>query len=395
MIVSYPVAGQGSEPVRVELPGRAWSPEEISAEVLKKLKADVERSLGEAVTRAVITVPAYFNDAQRNATKEAGRLAGFEVERIVNEPTAAALAYGLDRLKEKSKIAVYDLGGGTFDISILELNEGVFQVLATNGNTRLGGDDIDAALTDELARRLAARPEDARRRARCSRACTRRPSRRRSGFRPRPRRASKFPSRRASRVFPPSSRASSWKCWRGPSCRKRTGNCLRSLSDAKLKPADLDDVILVGGQTRMPMVRALVQEIFGARAEHQRESRRGRRARRDHPGRHSRGRRAEHGAARRHAAFARHRDLRRPDERDHPAQHHHPDQGGRAFHHGGRQPEIDEDPGAAGRARTGARQLVARHSSISNSRPRRRACRASACNSRSMRTASSASSRAT
>ena len=156
MIVGYPIAGKGNEPVRVELPGRAWSPEEISAEVLKKLKADVERSLGEPVTRAVITVPAYFNDAQRNATKEAGRLAGFEVERIVNEPTAAALAYGLDRLKQKSKIAVYDLGGGTFDISILELNEGVFQVLSTNGNTRLGGDDIDAALTDELARRLAA-----------------------------------------------------------------------------------------------------------------------------------------------------------------------------------------------------------------------------------------------
>src|SRR6201996_2734352 len=157
MIVSYPVAGKGSEPVRVDLPGRAWSPEEISAEVLKKLKADVERSLGETVSRAVITVPAYFNDAQRSATKEAGRLAGFEVERIVNEPTAAALAYGLDRLKQRSKIAVYDLGGGTFDISILELNEGVFQVLATNGNTRLGGDDIDSPLTDELARRLAAK----------------------------------------------------------------------------------------------------------------------------------------------------------------------------------------------------------------------------------------------
>src|SRR6202044_4080695 len=154
MIVSYPVAGKGSEPVRVELPGRAWSPEEISSEVLRKLKADVERSLGEPVTRAVITVPAYFNDAQRNATKEAGRLAGFEVERIVNEPTAAALAYGLDRLKEKSKIAVYDLGGGTFDISILELNAGVFQVLSTNGNTRLGGDDLDRRLVDFLREKI-------------------------------------------------------------------------------------------------------------------------------------------------------------------------------------------------------------------------------------------------
>src|SRR5471032_56265 len=154
MIVGYPVAGRGNEPVRVELPGHAWSPEEISAEVLKKLKADVERSLGEPVTRAVITVPAYFNDAQRNATKEAGRLAGFEVERIVNEPTAAALAYGLDRLKEKSKIAVYDLGGGTSDISILELNEGVFQVLSTSGNTRLGGDDLDRKVIEWLNRKI-------------------------------------------------------------------------------------------------------------------------------------------------------------------------------------------------------------------------------------------------
>src|SRR5205823_13970130 len=115
---------------------------------LRKLKHDAERALEREVMRAVITVPAYFNDAQRSATKTAGELAGFAVERIVNEPTAAALAYGLDKLGEKSKIAVFDLGGGTFDISILELSGGVFQVLATNGNTRLGGDDIDAALLE-------------------------------------------------------------------------------------------------------------------------------------------------------------------------------------------------------------------------------------------------------
>src|SRR5207247_4927029 len=125
------------------------APEEISAEVLKKLRADAGRALGELVTRAVITVPAYFNDAQRNATKAAGELAGLTVERIVNEPTAAALAYGLDKLGDRSRIAVFDLGGGTFDISILELNQGVFHVLATNGNTRLGGDDLDAALIAE------------------------------------------------------------------------------------------------------------------------------------------------------------------------------------------------------------------------------------------------------
>src|SRR5204863_5616403 len=134
---------------------REWSPEEISALILRKLKGDAERTLGHAIEHAVITVPAYFNDAQRNATKTAGELAGFTVERIVNEPTAAALAYGLDRLRERSRIAVYDLGGGTFDISILELNGGVFHVLATNGNTRLGGDDIDAALVADCSLPIA------------------------------------------------------------------------------------------------------------------------------------------------------------------------------------------------------------------------------------------------
>ena len=153
--VTYPLNCAEAGAVTIPIHGKNYSPEEISAEVLKKLKRDAENYFGEAVTRAVITVPAYFNDAQRNATKRAGELAGFTVERIVNEPTAAALAYGLDKLKEKSKIAVYDLGGGTFDLSILELNEGVFQVLATNGNTRLGGDDLDKRLVDFLVEKIA------------------------------------------------------------------------------------------------------------------------------------------------------------------------------------------------------------------------------------------------
>ena len=262
MIVGYPVAGEGSEPVRVELPGRAWSPEEISAEVLKKLKADVERSLGEPVTRAVITVPAYFNDAQRNATKEAGRLAGFEVERIVNEPTAAALAYGLDRLKEKSKIAVYDLGGGTFDISILELNAGVFQVLSTNGNTRLGGDDIDAALTDELARRLAAKLQthvDAALVARLHEEAEAAKIRLSTESETKV----EIPFALGEQSFSTVVTREQLEILAKPIVQKTRGNCLRSLSDAKLKAADLDDVILVGGQTRMPMVRTLVREIFG------------------------------------------------------------------------------------------------------------------------------------
>src|SRR4029453_10299562 len=154
MLVTYPVRGEDAGPVTIDLHGRLFTPEEISAEILKKLKRDAEIYFGEAITRAVITVPAYFNDAQRQATKKAGELAGLTVERIVNEPTAAALAYGLDKLKEHSKIAVYDLGGGTFDLSILELNEGVFQVLATNGNPRLGGDDIDRPIIDFLVEKI-------------------------------------------------------------------------------------------------------------------------------------------------------------------------------------------------------------------------------------------------
>ena len=142
----YEVARQTGRPLRVRVRDREYAPEEISALILRKLKRDAEAALERPVSRAVITVPAYFNDAQRNATKAAGESAGFTVERIVNEPTAAALAYGLDKLQSKSKIAVYDLGGGTFDISILELDSGVFQVLATSGNTHLGGDDVDEAL---------------------------------------------------------------------------------------------------------------------------------------------------------------------------------------------------------------------------------------------------------
>src|SRR5438132_1562398 len=148
--VSYTIERRSGQPVRVTANGRRYSPEEVSAQILRKLKADAERSLGRSVSRAVITVPAYFNDAQRGATKRAGEFAGFAVERIINEPTAAALAYGLDKLHSRSKVAVYDLGGGTFDISILELNNGVFEVLATNGNTRLGGDDIDNRIISHI-----------------------------------------------------------------------------------------------------------------------------------------------------------------------------------------------------------------------------------------------------
>src|SRR6185437_12201261 len=148
-LVPYKLSAASNGDAQVQMGDRSYSPPEISAMILQKLKADAEAYLGEAVNEAVITVPAYFNDAQRQATKDAGKIAGLEVLRIINEPTAASLAYGLDK-KHDELIAVYDLGGGTFDISILELGEGTFQVLSTNGDTHLGGDDFDQRVIDWL-----------------------------------------------------------------------------------------------------------------------------------------------------------------------------------------------------------------------------------------------------
>ncbi|HSU52895.1 MAG TPA: Hsp70 family protein [Candidatus Dormibacteraeota bacterium] len=266
--VSYPVAAQGGGPVSVNMHGRNWTPEEISAEVLKKLKADAGAFFGEPVDRAVITVPAYFNDAQRNATKKAGELAGFTVERIINEPTAAALAYGLDKLKEQAKIAVFDLGGGTFDLSILELNNGVFQVLATNGNTRLGGDDLDQRVVEFLIAKIKASggPELQ------TRTDEHLPllARVREAAEAAKIKLSTELETEVSLPFLTSDFSFSYKLTRAELEQltrdvilRTRPHCLRSLADAKLEPKDLDQIILVGGQTRMPLVRQFVGELFG------------------------------------------------------------------------------------------------------------------------------------
>ena len=270
--VTYPLRATGQGPLTIDLHGRAFTPEEISSEVLKKLKHDAEIALGEPVGRAVITVPAYFNDAQRNATKKAGELAGFTVERIINEPTAAALAYGLSRLKEHSRIAVYDLGGGTFDLSILELNNGVFQVLSTNGNTRLGGDDLDERLAEFLRQRIAAAggPD--------LEAAIRNPQSATLPLLARLREAAEHAKIRLSTEIETDialpfltpgfsfshrlTREELEHLTRDLIERTRV-HCLRSLADAKLEAQDLDQVILVGGQTRMPLVRQLVGGWFG------------------------------------------------------------------------------------------------------------------------------------
>ena len=276
--ITYPLKTDGA--VTIPIHGRNFTPEEISAEILKKLKRDAENYFGETVSRAVITVPAYFNDAQRNATKRAGELAGFTVERIVNEPTAAALAYGLDKLKEKSKIAVYDLGGGTFDLSILELNEGVFQVLATNGNTRLGGDDLDKRIVEFLTQKIEtgfshAKSQSRKGNSESSRLCA---FARDLIFLSRVREVAEAAKIKLSTeteveialpfLTPDFSfdykltRAELENLTRDIILRTRA-HCLRALADAKLEAKDLDQIILVGGQTRMPLVRKFVGELFG------------------------------------------------------------------------------------------------------------------------------------
>src|SRR5690349_16654505 len=281
MRVTYPVNAEGMRPATINIHNRSYTPEEMSAEVLKKLKRDAAAFLGEAVTRAVITVPAYFNDAQRNATKRAGELAGLTVERIVNEPTAAALAYGLDKLNARSKIAVYDLGGGTFDLSILELNEGVFQVLATNGNTRLGGDDLDTRIVEFLLEKIKAVGGPELVGFSCTEEGTRQTQ---HGSNPelillsRVREAAEQAKIRLSTeteveialpFLTPGfsfsyklSRAVLEELTRDIIARTRA-HCLRSLADARLEAKDLDQVILVGGQTRMPLVRRFVHDLFG------------------------------------------------------------------------------------------------------------------------------------
>lgn len=260
---TYSLQGEGEGPVRIQVGEMLLKPEEVSAEVLCKLKRDAEAHFGEEISRAVITVPAYFNDAQRNATKAAGELAGFTVERIINEPTAAALAYGLDKLGERSKIAVYDLGGGTFDLSILEVRDGIFQVLATSGNTRLGGDDLDKRILEffigliqrgggpgarddmRILSQLREQAEQAKIRLSTETET-----------------AISLPFLTPTYSFEYTlTRAKLEELTRDLVVKTRE-HCFRALSDAKLQARELDQVILVGGQTRMPMVRQLVSEWF-------------------------------------------------------------------------------------------------------------------------------------
>ncbi|MBA3714069.1 MAG: molecular chaperone DnaK [Pyrinomonadaceae bacterium] len=252
---------------RIRVQGRVYSPQEISGIVLQRLKAAAEDFLGEAVAEAIVTVPAYFDDAQRQATKDAGKIAGLKIERIINEPTAAALAYGLGKTSSE-RIAVYDLGGGTFDVSILEMSDGVFEVLATSGNTFLGGEDFDERIINwmvtafqqdngvdlRLDRLALQRLKEAAERAKCELSSLTETS-------------INLPFIAADATGPKhltkTLTREKFEELVGDLVEQTIEPCQKALWDAKLQPTDVDKVLLVGGQTRSPIIARTVQEIFG------------------------------------------------------------------------------------------------------------------------------------
>src|SRR5690606_3164852 len=270
-LVPYDIVKGKNGDAWVEAGGTEYSPSQISAFILQKMKETAESYLGETVTQAVITVPAYFNDAQRQATKDAGQIAGLEVLRIINEPTAAALAYGLEKNDGKT-IAVYDLGGGTFDISILEIGDGVFEVKSTNGDTFLGGEDFDSTLVEYLADELKKKENMDLRTDKLALQRLKEAAEKAK---------IELPSPPQSEVNPPCVTArreggsstplhlvetltrSKLEQLVGDLVKRTLEPCKKALADAGVDKNGVDEVILVGGMTRMPKVHAVVEEFFG------------------------------------------------------------------------------------------------------------------------------------
>ena len=266
--VPYELVQGANNTAKVKIDGREYTPQEISAMTLQKMKKTAEDYLGQEVTRAVITVPAYFNDAQRQATKEAGEIAGLKVERIINEPTAAALAYGLDKNNKDQKIAVYDLGGGTFDISILDLGDGVFEVLSTNGDTHLGGDDFDNVIINWLAGEFQSeegvdlkadpialqRLKEAAEKAKIELSASAQTE-------------INLPYITATATGPKhlvkTLTRAKFEQLSGDLVRRSMEPCKKALQDAGLSTSDIDEVILVGGSTRIPIIQEEVEKFFG------------------------------------------------------------------------------------------------------------------------------------
>ncbi len=266
-IVPYKITGASDELVKVNVRGKEYTPPEVSAMILQDLKKTAEDYLGETVTKAVITVPAYFNDSQRQATKDAGKIAGLEVERIINEPTAAALAYGLEK-KKNEKVAVFDFGGGTFDISILDIGDNVFEVLSTNGDTHLGGDDLDAVLINHLADEFKKtegidlrqdpmahqRLKEAAEKAKCE-LSTQLES------------TVNLPFITADASGPKHLQItitrSKFEALVEPVIERLKQPCRKALEDAKIGTGDVAEILLVGGSTRIPKVQEIAKDIFG------------------------------------------------------------------------------------------------------------------------------------
>jgi len=265
---SYKVEQGTNDTVVVKIGDRSYTPQELSAMILQKMKSTAEDFLGQTVTEAVITVPAYFNDAERQATKEAGQIAGLEVKRIINEPTAAALAYGMDKKNQDMKIAVYDLGGGTFDISILELGDGVFEVKSTNGDVHLGGDDFDQVIIDWLASEFQSEEQiDLRQDPMALQRLKEAAEKAKIELSSSASTEINLPYITATQTGPKhlvrNLSRSKFEQLSETLVRRSMDPCIKALKDAGMTAADIDEVILVGGSTRIPKIQEEVEKFFG------------------------------------------------------------------------------------------------------------------------------------
>ena len=365
-MVPYKVVGGPEDYVKVRVDNHDYTPPEISAFILRKLKEAAEAYLGHKVNKAVITVPAYFNDAQRQATKDAGQIAGLEVARIINEPTAASLAYGLDK-KKNEKIVVFDLGGGTFDVSVLEVADGVFRVISTNGDTHLGGDDFDQTMINYVADEFKKQygidlRKDTMALQRLQEACEKAKK--------------ELSSAQSTDINLPfiTADASGPKHLQMNITRAKLeqlidhlidrcrGPVQQAMKDAHLTPKDIDEVVLVGGSTRVPEGAAGRQgDVRRQGAAQGRQPRRSRGRGRRHPGRRFGRRRARRAAVGRDAAVAGHRNPGRHHDQARREEHHHSHRAEADFQHGRRQPDGRHGQGLSGRAADGRRQPAVGH----------------------------------